>query len=62
MSAVRKRILERKLRPRDIKYGQRPMPPVVRQRILREEFDEFSLRRAYLIADSVGVEIDFDAH
>lgn len=37
------------------------MTTAERARILRGEFDEFSLRRSYQIADVVGVEIRLEA-
>lgn len=54
MDAVRKRIVDRKLKPADIMSSNRPLHSKDFQRILASVYDCFSLRRAMLLSDSTG--------
>jgi hypothetical protein len=58
MLAVREAIKSRNLQANQLCAHGRAMPTAERARILREEFDAISLKRAYLIASSIGLEFD----
>ncbi|WP_189424518.1 hypothetical protein [Devosia pacifica] len=58
MSAVRSKIARDRLRCDQVIISGRPMLTKYRERILRGEFENISLRRSILIADAVGVQID----
>lgn len=58
LDAVRKTILRRNLKASDIYWSAngRKMSTADRARILRGEYERFSLRKSFLIADAVGVD------
>lgn len=62
MVAVRKRIYERRLPASAIVLPSgRRMSTKARERILRDDFDFISLRKAYQIASAVGVKTEMSA-
>jgi hypothetical protein len=58
MTGIRQRIARDRIPSERILVSKRPMSSQIRARILRGEFEVFSLRRAILIADAVGVGFD----
>lgn len=56
MEAIRRQIYDRKLSCKQILHKGRPILSAERARILRGEYENFSMRRAFLIADSVGID------
>lgn len=61
LDAVRRRIASRRIACHQIIVSGRPMATAVRARIMRGEYDFISLRKAYLIADAVGVDLTLSA-
>lgn len=57
LGAVQRKIFKRRIDPMHIMVSGRPMNPRYRERILRGEFENFNIRRAYQIADAVGVRV-----
>ncbi len=57
LGAVRSKIFKDRIPSSSISLSGRPMNSRYRERILRGEFEQISLRRAYLIADAVGVAV-----
>lgn len=56
MLEVRKSICSKRLDASQILLSGRPINTAVRARILRDEHDEFSLKRAIQLADATGVD------
>lgn len=61
LEAVAMKIHRDRIPDSEIIVGGRPIYSRYRERILRREFDAISLRRAYLIANAVGVRIELRA-
>jgi len=57
MRAVKRKILSGRLTAAQIMQTYPGMRVAIRARILRDEWDEFSLTRAVLLADAVGVDL-----
>lgn len=56
MNGVRKAIWDKRLQCHQIRISDRPIVAAVRARILRGEYESFSLKRAFLLADATGVD------
>lgn len=57
LGAVKRKIVARRIPSSAIRLSGHPMNGRYRERILRDEFENFSIRRAYLIADAVGIKV-----
>jgi lambda repressor-like predicted transcriptional regulator len=58
---VRHKIWSDRIPSSAIRIGGRSLHSRYRERILRSEFDNISLRYSYLIADAVGVDVEVKA-
>ncbi len=61
LDACRQRIAAKRIPCQQIVVSGRPMSTAVRAIILRGEWDGISLRKSYLIADAVGVDVTVSA-
>jgi len=61
MLAVQQKIYSHKIPCDRVRVGGRSLHSKYRERIMRFEFDQFSLRYTYLIADAVGIDVDVRA-